>query len=428
MTFVPPLYDARTRIFNVGQNPGMHPSIQGALDAISVLSPAPNGNNRVIILVWPGRYVSSASLVIPSCVGVKGISKGVVQLQNNTTNLFTIGGSSTWFEDFIVEGSSTAGLYAFEGNNKNAIHIRNVDMLSSGGTARQLFLHQSGSGWSVMFLEHIVVDGWQASGYCCVFENTGSPRFVDTTINDVFFDSWHLNSLGGNFRLVNVQDLRISRSTIRTGTNGRSISHERTSGTPDIQLWQNEWGVYQPSLVNGTPIYTEAGTTCTIVGPVPPGSTFNGTYEAYGAGDGEVGSQGPPGAAAVTPSDILLASDQTTSSAGYSTLVSGSVAVGATDIVTVSAVINIAGLTATQVFCKLQVDTVDVPYATGGVYLTGPYVGSVPVNAKITGLSAGPHTFEILWRTTASQIWCRPASYPGTENAKIIVQAVTPVA
>lgn len=261
------------RVFNVGQDSNMYSSVQSAVDAILDDDNAPSATNRAIIKVWPGKYISSEVIIIPSWVGVQGVSKGLVQFQNDTTDLFRCSGNN-WFEDFLVEGSSNSSVYAFDGYNSNAIHIRRVDMLHNGGTSRQKFLKQVGSTWSILFIEDCIIDMYATSGYAVFLHNTGAAaRFCDTIINNVFFDAFHLTGFGGSFQIRGCQDVRIRNSTIRgvaVWNTGVRVELGGVTGTPRVDI-------RHCYLEGGVPVYGESGTNYLLINTDAIGALTDGT-------------------------------------------------------------------------------------------------------------------------------------------------------
>jgi hypothetical protein len=273
------------RTLHVGQDPRMFPTIQAALDFIPFLSAPPSSTNRVTILIWPGKYISSAILDIPSYVEVKGLSKEQVQLQNDTTTLFRAAGSSVFLRDFLIEGSPTAGLYALDGNDQIGFHVRNVDMLHNGFTSRQNFLRQVGPNWHTMFVEHTVVDGYLTSGYLALIQNTdvAGPRLVDAHFNDCFWDTYHLTGFGGCMIVRACSDLYVrGGSFFRGGPNNffTGIRHEKggvLAGTPSIELQHSTISAVAPSVS----VYTEAGTQFTSMNSFLDNAVFTGAHTEY---------------------------------------------------------------------------------------------------------------------------------------------------
>jgi len=284
------------RVYHVGQAAWMYASVQAAVTAINAASPAPSSTNRVAILVWPGKYTTTAAITVPSYVGIKGVSKGLVQFQNDTTDLFICSGDN-WFEDFLVEGGTLSSVYAFNGNNADRIHIRRVDMLNNGGVAVQKFLKQVGATWHVLFVEDCIVDYYATSGYAVLLHNSGAAaRYCDTIINNVFFDAYQLTGYGGSFQLKGVQDVRFRNSTIRgaaTYNTGIRIELSGVSGVPDIN-------VRHCYLSGGTPIYNESGTAAYLRQVSAFGSLFDGSASFRASFIADTAS------VAVTSADVTL--------------------------------------------------------------------------------------------------------------------------
>ena len=266
---------ATARVYHVGQYGGMYASVAAAVTAINAASPAPSATNRVVILVWPGKYTSSSSVTIPAYVGVVGVNKGLVQFQNDTTDMFTLSGDN-WLDSFLVEGSATPSIYAINCNNSDRCHIRRVDMLNNGGASRQKFLKQSGSTWKTMFIEDCIVDLYATSGYAVLLENTsGAARYVDTEVNNVFSDAYQLTGYGGSFQVRGCQDVRFRGSQIRgaaTWNTGVRVELNGVSGTPWVEF-RNSF------LSGGVPIYNEASTNVILRNISAEGSLFDGAAD-----------------------------------------------------------------------------------------------------------------------------------------------------
>ena len=287
---------ATARVYHVGQYSGMYASVGAAVTAINAASPAPSATNRVVILVWPGKYTPSSTTTIPVYVGVVGVNKGLVQFQNDTTDLFTLSGNN-WLENFLVEGSATSTVYAINCNNSSRCHVRNVDMLNNGGASRQKFLKQSGSTWATLFIEHCIIDYYATSGYAILLENTsGAARYVDTEINDLFSDAYHLTNYGGSVQARGCQDIRVRGSQIRgqaTYNTGVRVELNSVSGTPWVEF-RNSF------LSGGVPIYNEASTNVILRNVSAEGSLFDGTADIRASQISNTAS------VAVTTADVTL--------------------------------------------------------------------------------------------------------------------------
>jgi hypothetical protein len=260
------------RVFNVGQGPGMYPSVQAAIDVLNATIPA-TFDNRAAIMVWPGKYFTSAPVVVPQWTGVKGISKGLTQFQNDTTDMFVCSGNN-WFEDFLIEGSANPAIWAFQGNNANSIHIRNVDMLHNGFISQQGFLRQVGATWAILFCEHCIIDSYKLTSYTNFLHNTAAAaRFCDVVYDDIFFDTFHLTSSGGSFLLRGVQDVRIRNSTVRgvaVHTTGARLEKGGVTGTPDLSIRHSYFA-------GGVPVFGEAGTHYNLINADAVGALTSGT-------------------------------------------------------------------------------------------------------------------------------------------------------
>lgn len=261
--------------FHVGDAAWMYPSIASAIAAVNATG-GWSGSIRYQVIVHPGYYTMTESVTVPAWGGIKGTSKGLVQFYNNTTDMFVVGnGGNVFFEDFLVEGAPTTTIAAFNCNNQDSVHVRNVDMLRNGGNCKQKFVVQSGSTWQILFVENCIID-WQAtSGYCNVLTNTDSAsRLNDVIFNDCFFDAYELTGYGGSIRCDGCNDVRIKRSTIRGAstwnTGVRWNAGSGISGTKKCEI-------YNSDLSGGVPTYNESGTTIVLANTDSVGSATAGT-------------------------------------------------------------------------------------------------------------------------------------------------------
>lgn len=272
------------RVLHVGQDPRMFPSVTAAIAAIPLLPTPVTVNNRLTILVWPGKYTTNAIIDVPAFVEIKGLSKEQVQFQNDTTTIFRAAGDSVFLRDFLIEGSPTAGLYALDGNNQVGFHVRNVDMLHNGLTSRQKFLRQVGATWHTMFVEHTVVDGYLTSDYLALIQNTdtAAPRLVDAHFNDCFWDTYHLTNYGGCMIVRGCSDLYVRGGSLFRGnaTYFTGIRHEMggmLSGNPSIEIQHSSIQTTSPSVS----VYTEASTRFTSINSFLRYAAFSGTHTEY---------------------------------------------------------------------------------------------------------------------------------------------------
>lgn len=259
--------------FHVGSASWMYTDIPAAITAINA-GTAPSSTTRAQIVIHPGTYTMTSAVTVPQWVAIKGASKGTARLVNATTDMFTCSGDN-WFEDLLIEGSANASIYAFNGNNKDRLHIRRVDMLNNGGVATQKFFKNSGSTWKTLFMEHCVLDTYQTSGYLVKLTNTsGASRQCDVEINDVFSDAYQLTGFGGSFQLQGCDDVRFRNCKIRgAATYNTSVRHENnglTTGTLTCEI-------FACFMEGGVPSFNELHTTVKLLNSDAVGSTTSGT-------------------------------------------------------------------------------------------------------------------------------------------------------
>jgi hypothetical protein len=235
-------------------------------------------------MMWPGTYIMTSPVTIPSFVGVQGINKGLVQLVNATTDMFHVS-DDTWFHDFLVEGQNAPSTTIFVGNNNSRVHVRNVDLLFNAGNNKQSFIFNTGATWQTWIVEHCILDSWKTSGYLISLINSGAAaRFVDVIINDIASDLFQLTDFGGTAYLQGVQDVRFERSTLR-GTDAGSPNKFHTgiylakggvTGTPQFEVFACKMCGAQ-SGSGGVACFGEAGTDYVIDNSLARGATTAGT-------------------------------------------------------------------------------------------------------------------------------------------------------
>lgn len=270
------------RVLHVGQDPRMFQTVADAVAAIALLPVPPSVNNRLNILVWPGKYTTSAVVDVPGYVGVKGIDRATVIFQNDATSIFRAAGPQVYLSDFLIAGSPTAGLYAIDGNNQNGLEVRNVNMLHNGFTSRQNFLRQSGATWYTMFVQSCIVDGYLTSGELCLIENTNvaAARAVDTHFTDCFFDALHLTGLGGIMRVRGVNDIYLRTGSlfrVNPGANYTGIRLETggvLAGTPAMEIHFSAI-VANPAAAS---VRTDVGTSWLSVNAYLDNAVFGGAH------------------------------------------------------------------------------------------------------------------------------------------------------
>jgi hypothetical protein len=231
------------------------------------------------VAVFPGFYLSTVPYEIPTFTEVMGLSKFSTQLQNLTTDLFLLQGDHTQFSNFLIEGAADPALWAFQLNNRSNVHIRNVDMLHWGFSSKQGFVRQVGATWSILFIEHCVVDSYKTQGEAIHLICSAPVSYLnDVTINDLFLDTFHLNTFGGGLLLPGCRDVRIKYSTIRSRRD-----HSYTTGIYHATYPGGQTGT-QPDLVlrhsyveAAVACFAQAGTTHTLIQSDCLGALTSGT-------------------------------------------------------------------------------------------------------------------------------------------------------
>lgn len=274
-------------VFNVGQAPWMYSTIAAAIAA--AVTAGVSVSNRALIKVWPGTYTMTTTINVPSGVGIVG-SGDLTQLVNATTNMFTLTGSDTFFTDFLVQGSATAGIYVFECANQNDVTIRRVNLLKNGGNNQQAFLHQSGATWATLEITDCIIDSHATSNYQIVLQNTApAARLCDVFVQNLFCDTFFLTTFGGGINVIGCQDVRFRNCNIR-GTDAFATGplyyntgirlDAAGTGQAEIEVYFSAFGGAN-GADGGVAIFGNTTTTVVLANSYAPGAVFSGTSHIY---------------------------------------------------------------------------------------------------------------------------------------------------
>lgn len=256
------------REFHVGPSAWMYSTVQDALDAIAALTTPPSLTAPVMIQIHQGYYVTTAPMVIPEWVSVRGVAYGACHLYNEDSDLFVASGNNIHFENLIIEGSSTS-FNCFDFHGFSRINMRRCDLLANGGVNTQRFIDQRGDTWHTHMITDCLVDDYIHSSYAVWFDNTsGACRYVDIEFDGVFVDTFFLTGYGGGFSFRSCQDVRFRNCKIRGGNSGGGSSSyftgvriERHGATGTA--WAQIHGTTIEGLYGSTgavAVYGEAGT------------------------------------------------------------------------------------------------------------------------------------------------------------------------
>lgn len=225
--------DDITSVYNVGSESWMYADIQAAITAINARSPAPSATDRVVVLVWPGRYDSTANgtIDVPAFTTISGAVRGhdMVQCINTTAAIFRCVGSFTGFYDLTIYLSAATDTYAILGNNQNAIRIGHCWVFSES-TVNRLgrFFKQTGSTWVNIAIHDTVINanttgqGALSSEEGIVFlENTdASVRNCDVWLQKDFWDCHTFTAAGNVLAVYHCDDVRVMHSELRSLPSG----------------------------------------------------------------------------------------------------------------------------------------------------------------------------------------------------------------
>ena len=218
---------AYAQVVTVAKSGGDYTTIQDAVDSITDAA----SDKRYLVRIMPGLYTEQVTM--KSWVDFRGISKHTVQIQHTGDNNGTIILAS-WvqLEDVLIEGTATATEWAIVGTNTSNVHIRNIDILNPFGSGnRSQGIKVTGSTWGTLFVEHCVFNIYTQTGWGIYL--TGNGQNIDTTINDIFVDTWDATT-GGSIYFSNTADVQIRNSHIRTSANGNCIEIDNAGSEIEI--------------------------------------------------------------------------------------------------------------------------------------------------------------------------------------------------
>gem|GEM_PF-6382751 len=257
----------------VAKSGGDYTTVQAAIDSISDAA----SDKRYLIRVMPGLYTEQ--ITMKSWVDIRGAGKHATQLYYTGNNNGTvILASYTQIEDVLIEGSNTGTEWGIIGSNTSQVHIRNVDLLSSGSNISQ-GIKITGDSWAILFIEHCVLNYLGTTGYGIYLAgNSTTPQNIDTHIVDTFVDSFNATS-GGSVYVKDTTAGRMRTSLLRTSAAGFDLSLNDTSaGTSDFLLESTsmEYGA--------SSIEVDAGATALFKESSVDTIANSGSVKSWGAG------------------------------------------------------------------------------------------------------------------------------------------------
>jgi hypothetical protein len=267
-----------SNVYAVGTGTGMYTSIQAAITAING-GTAPTESSQAVVLIYPGQYTMTAAITVPQWVSIVAVAENFpVLLINNTTDVFVCSGYNQFVGLTVLQGTA-ANTWAFNVGNTTDVNVLRCAMYSPGSSVGQGFISANGAAWVRISARGCTVNSGMTNNngntnYIVSLTNTSTNvRFCDSWFEECFFDSYSLTNYGGGFNFINVQDVRVERSTIRgAATYNTSIRCTRVAGitgTPQVE-------VRNCYCAGGTAIYNDASTTINVLNTDAAGSVFAG--------------------------------------------------------------------------------------------------------------------------------------------------------
>ncbi len=233
-------------------------TVQDAIADINLRVPAPSYFDRVVVLVWPGAYDSTAfgTIDIPAYTSITAAvrSHDATQLYNDTAPLFRCVGNNVGLCGLTIYPPFATDLYAILGNNQDRIRIEDCNMWAQGGSREGRFFKQDGPTWVNAGMNRVVINaatttkGALATDEGVVmFRNSGSVgRFCDVWIDEPFWDCHTFTAVGNVLANYGCDDVRVMGGEIRSlppGSLGRAVltttSGARTRISPGTHLEGN---------------------------------------------------------------------------------------------------------------------------------------------------------------------------------------------
>jgi hypothetical protein len=260
------------QVVTVAKSGGDFTTIQAAINSVTDAEV----DKRYLVRVMPGVYAEQVTM--KSWVDLRGVGKHCTEIEYASSSGAIILADSVQIEDILIEGTATATDWAIVGTNASNVHIRWVDILNPfGSNNRSQGIKNTGNTWSCFFIEHMVINLYTQTGHGIYL--TGNGQNIDTTINDVFLDTYSATN-GGGIYLSGVLDIQIRNSILRTSTAGYDLHVAGNSNVGLYHVFMDGDGCSLEIEVGSTvraeyvsaPSYQNAGTLIGIIG-------WQGNYE-----------------------------------------------------------------------------------------------------------------------------------------------------
>lgn len=264
------------RVYNVGSGYGMYSTIAAAITAINADLPTSN-DDRALIQIWPGNYVSTAPYVFPQYTSVKGMNRTDVTLENSTTHLVTLK-SDVEITNLTVKGVNNNSISAFDNNSEGTSRVTLRGITMAGATyCLQKFVTMNGTVWNGLLIKDCLVFSGRLNGYLCEF-NAGANRASSVYVEDCQMDTYSLTGTGGCLRFIAGWGNRIIRTRLRGDSwfEGVSLENGGQSGT-DLRLYHSYIGNDGFGGASPKGVVAQASTTYSLINTDAEGSTTLGT-------------------------------------------------------------------------------------------------------------------------------------------------------
>ncbi|CAB4155027.1 hypothetical protein UFOVP650_65 [uncultured Caudovirales phage] len=264
------------RVFQVGSGYGMYSTIQAAIDAIN-LDPPSSNDERALILIWPGNYVSTTPYIFPQYTSVRGVNRTEVTLENSTTHLVRLK-SDVEITNLTIKGVNNDSISAFDNNGEGTQRVTLRAITMAGAThCLQKFATMSGTVWEGLLIKDVLVFSTRVSGYTCEF-NAAANRATSVYIEDTQMDNYLLTGTGGCLRYIAGWGNRIVRCRLRGDSwfEGIALENGGQAGT-DLRIYHSYLGNDGFGGASTKGVVAQSSTTYTLINTDAEGSTTAGT-------------------------------------------------------------------------------------------------------------------------------------------------------
>jgi hypothetical protein len=236
------------QVITVAKSNGDFTTIQGAIDSI-----VDSDINSYLIQIAPGTYTEQITCKSGVSLGALNSARPPIITFTGNDNGTIILDSNVRIDHILIIMSDPTTEWAIVGNNVSNVVLRSVDILPDNyhwlTSNRSNGIKITGATWMTCFIENCVINSPNLTGWGIYL--TGNGQLIDTTINNVFIDSWNATT-GGGLYLSNVADIQIRNSHFRTDNGGNNIEIDNAGSEVELMFDTLQGGTSSLQINAGT--------------------------------------------------------------------------------------------------------------------------------------------------------------------------------